>query len=307
MDFSIPSLLTNGFSWQAALSAAAASKLSYSEATIVRNIARSEFGFETCEFIDINETQGFVASHANVVLVAFRGTESLGDWLGNLRLTGTTRGYGVVHSGFLGGYLVAQSAIIAALGRANVAGKRLIVTGHSLGGALAAVFAAEEFANVKVHAIYTFGQPRTGRTDFQSFFAANYPQQYFRFVNDDDIVPQVPPGYVHVGQLFHFDTGGDVQDALESLAPQVEPPPLTEAEFYEMQRQIKEVQLGVAVAGPPVEAIASAAAQDPAGPAVQIAAEETVEASVEGLFPSVSDHSMDRYLAAIRAQVIANP
>jgi subtilisin family serine protease len=285
MEFSLASLFADGFTWQTALSLATASKLSYEGETVVTNIVRNSWGFDRCEFIDVNETQGFVASNDDVVLVAFRGTESLGDWIGNLRLRSTSRpNYGEVHSGFLGAYLVAQGEVMSALARAGASTKRVVVTGHSLGGALSAVFAGEEFSRVKVHGIYTFGQPRSGANGFQAFFSATYPNRYFRFVNDDDIVPQIPPGYVHVGKLIHFDRFGNLQQAdSEAEAAQMEPPPLTEAEFFDLQRQIKEVQLGVSVADVSSDAT-----------------ESVVDASVEGLFPSVSDHKMDRYIAAIR-------
>ena len=141
--FTLSSLAAEGFTWKAALSLAMASKLAYENEVIVGNVVRNSWGFAECTFIDVNETQGFIAHTPDVVLVAFRGTESLGDWLGNLRLLSTQRPYGAVHSGFLGAYLVAQGEIASALSQAGAGSKRVFVTGHSLGGALGAVFAAE--------------------------------------------------------------------------------------------------------------------------------------------------------------------
>jgi endonuclease G len=282
MMFDLESLTGAGFSWQRALSLAVASKLAYESESIVDNVVKNSWGFSACRFIDVNETQGFIAHTDHVVLVSFRGTESLGDWLGNLRLNGTDRPYGVVHSGFLGAYLVAQGHISAALGSAGAQGKRLWVTGHSLGGALAAVFAAEELNRFNLSGIYTYGQPRTGRGDFAQLFATNYADSFFRFVNDDDMVPRIPPGYAHVGNLIHFDSDGNVRRAAtEAEATDVEAPELSEPEFFELQRQIKRVQQSVVQAG---------GASD----------SELVDASVEGLFPSISDHAMERYIAAIR-------
>lgn len=273
--FSLSSLSAPGFTWQKALSLAMASNLSYENESLVKNIAKNSWGFDDCIFFDVNETQGFVAHNAEVVMVAFRGTESLGDWLGNLRLLATPRPYGKVHSGFLGGYLAVKDNIHGAFSTANAANKRVLVTGHSLGGALASIMAAE--SPVTIESIYTFGQPRTGNEDFKQVLAE---KSYFRFVNDDDIVPRVPPGYVHAGRLIHFDSQGNLhRPANEAEESAIEPPPLSAEEFFELQRQIKEVQLGVAVAGAPSEAF---------------------DASVEGLFPSVSDHALERYIAAIR-------
>jgi hypothetical protein len=240
--FTRDSLEHDGFSWQAALSLASASKLSYERESLVTSVVKTSWGLEDCQFIDISDTQAFIAHSVDVVLLAFRGTESLGDWLGNMRLLSTTRPYGVVHSGFLAAYLIAQGQITSALRVAGASHKRLVLTGHSLGGALAAIFAAEERSRFNIRSIYTYGQPRTGKGDFVSLFADEFANRYFRFVNDDDIVPRVPPGYSHIGRLIHFDAQGKVQQpASEAAAAQIEPPALSEPEFLELQRHATKV------------------------------------------------------------------
>ncbi len=97
-----------------------------------------------------------------------------------------------------------------ALGR-----KRFIVTGHSLGGALA-VMGAKILtgAGFEVAAVYTFGQPRV----WNAKGAANYNEKLgdrtFRFVNEGDPVPMVPgrlSGNVHAGvECFLPSYGGIV-------------------------------------------------------------------------------------------------
>jgi subtilisin family serine protease/pimeloyl-ACP methyl ester carboxylesterase len=276
--------ISDGFSWKRALTLVTASKLAYENGDVVVNAVTKSWGFSECRTIDVNETQAFVASSSDVVILSFRGTESLGDWLGNLRLLSSSRRYGKVHSGFLAGYLLARAEIAAALQQAGAADKPLFITGHSLGGALAAIFAAEDWETFNVSGIYTFGQPRTGKAGFRSFIDSKYPYRYFRFVNDDDVVPRVPPGYEHVGELIHFDAFGDVRQTSNALeAAVIEPPPLSEPEFYELQREIKQVQIGVAASGESIEA---------------------VDVSVEGLFPSVSDHSIEQYVAAVRRNAV---
>ena len=110
---------------------------------------------------------------------------------------------------------------------------------------------------------------------------AQFGDRFFRFVNDDDIVPQVPPGYEHVGNLIHFDAHGNVERAnSDAESGAIEPPALTEEEFRQLQEEIKHVQVALAQRGGGQEAV--------------------LDASVEGLFPSLSDHSLDRYLAIIR-------
>lgn len=50
--------------------------------------------------------------------------------------------------------------------------------------------------------LYTFGQPRTGDREFARKPDADFEQQTFRYVNNNDIVTRVPfraMNYSHVG------------------------------------------------------------------------------------------------------------
>ncbi|KAH7302343.1 hypothetical protein KP509_23G068400 [Ceratopteris richardii] len=81
---------------------------------------------------------------------------------------------------------------------------KLVITGHSLGGALAALFAGLIFCKKmkgknlvleRLAAIYTFGQPRVGDKVFARFMTSKMEEhnvQYFRVVFAYDIVPRVP-------------------------------------------------------------------------------------------------------------------
>ena len=293
--FHLSALSAQTFTWKAALSLALASKLAYeTEDSIKRTCLSREttgWGFSTCDFIDVDDTQCFVATTADLALVSFRGTESRGDWFRNVNVPGRTRDYGVAHRGFLGAFQAVESQLRSSL--AGIADRKLIVTGHSLGGALATVMAAEWQGFMPAAFVSTFGQPAVGRGAFRMFFLQNYSRKFFRFVNDSDIVARVPPGYEHVGRLLHFDARGNLQNGqtlpsnewasvesvqLESIDPG--PPMLTDAEYQALQSRIG--QEVVRVNRPLTESIS--------GP------------QPEGIFTSVSDHSLDTYIAKIAAR-----
>lgn len=149
------------------------------------------------------------AGHApgELIIVAFRGTASIRDWLTDLDARMVSPGGGVeVHKGFLAALTSVIDPIMARLGPARdelLAVPRIVLTGHSLGGALAMLCAKALFsAGFPIDAVYTFGQPRVGN----EMFAGNYDlvlgQRTWRFVNEADIVPRAPgllAGYRHAG------------------------------------------------------------------------------------------------------------
>lgn len=92
------------------------------------------------------------------------------------------------------------------------------VTGHSLGAALATLFVMENKEKNKfdIGTICTFASPRVGNTEFARIFNL-LPLSSWRIVNQQDIVPKVPPhvpvlfDYEHVETLFDFSSSGFVK------------------------------------------------------------------------------------------------
>lgn len=132
-----------------------------------------------------------------------------------------------VHSGFLSGYDSMKRPLIALLDQltypsddkgSHPGGKwRVIVTGHSLGGALATLCAFElssrrgpNRANQEI-SMYTFGAPRAGNAIFASQFNSLVPDSW-RITNNRDIVPSVPRllGYSHVRHSVRLASDGSV-------------------------------------------------------------------------------------------------
>jgi triacylglycerol lipase len=97
--------------------------------------------------------------------------------------------------------------------------KTLWITGHSLGGALAAlgggVFSMLPGGIIRpVGGVYTFGQPRIGLHNFCGAYDRLLATKTFRFINREDLVPRVPFrgwNYSDLGQMIHFDSSGQPQ------------------------------------------------------------------------------------------------
>ncbi len=158
--------------------------------------------------IDNKESDVYVVinSFAEGVLITFRGSDSKKDWKTNLTLIKKTIPYGnisspiKVHSGFLTAYKSVREDILQQIGKDI---KRVIVTGHSQGGALATLCAVDieyNFSNIQVE-LYGYGSPRVGNRAFAKSYNKRVPLS-FRIVTRGDMVTKVPPvimGYRHVG------------------------------------------------------------------------------------------------------------
>ena len=285
-QFSIDSLRDAEFNWKAALSTALACRLAYETRQQVEATARNLWGFTGCTFVSLVDTECFVATSPAVVLVAFRGTAGVADWIADLNFLSITRPYGTVHRGFCYAFQDVNARLRQIL--SLFTGLPVVVTGHSLGGALATIAAAEWSGQVPVARIFTFGQPAVGTDGFANFIDQNYARRFFRFVNHNDAVARVPPGYQHVGRLFHFDRVGNLQGQAESPAlGRAETPTMSHAEFDQLRSVL----------------LAKRAANRRAG--ITEALDADVEVATESIFgfPSIRDHSLDQYIPKIQRHV----
>ncbi|KAG0562443.1 hypothetical protein KC19_9G146700 [Ceratodon purpureus] len=95
---------------------------------------------------------------------------------------------------------------------------KIYVTGHSLGGALAALYTGMLYYNgeteivPKVAAVYTFGQPRVGDEKFAKYMTEKLTDsRYFRVVYCNDLVPRIPFddelfAFKHFGLCFYYNS-----------------------------------------------------------------------------------------------------
>lgn len=175
-------------------------------------------GMDTVRFFDKNTTQCFVASNREFAVVAFRGSEVwkrkgktgirvvAADFMTNADfwLTDWPRG-GKVHRGFKNALDEIWEELFAYLTELERDGRKIWMTGHSLGAALATL-AADRYGEVQ--GVYTFGSPRVGNLRFKE----SYLNRAYRLVNGSDIVTKIPPSgfYMHVGELRLIDLKGKI-------------------------------------------------------------------------------------------------
>lgn len=156
---------------------------------------------------------------SRTAFVSFRGTSDVAEWVADIDAIPDDyrpiSGFGQVHSGFQDVYQLVRANIAANLATAAAGCDQILVTGHSLGAALAVLAAPDIARNMPPNTIeprlITFAGPRVGASDFASTFNALIESCY-RVVNFLDIVPYLPPApYVHVGAEIDVDSGGAVQ------------------------------------------------------------------------------------------------
>jgi triacylglycerol lipase len=153
--------------------------------------------FTATAFGKKKELFGFILQSDKDIIIAFRGTDSKEDTLADLNASQCTFPWAAnkcaTHRGFTDIYNTLRQQVIAVLANCSP-DKRLIITGHSLGGALATLCALDIASNTHFGSptVYTFGAPRVG----DPIFAANYNRlmtNNYRVVINSDLVPLLPP------------------------------------------------------------------------------------------------------------------
>ncbi|CDY69544.1 BnaAnng30760D, partial [Brassica napus] len=234
-----------------------ASKLSYENTNFVSSVLHNHWkmdllGFYSCwngyqkqkstEVIVIKDT----STYPNLIVVSFRGTDPFDsdDWCTDFDLSWyEIKNVGKVHGGFMKAlglqkegwpkdvnfdqtqnettqyaYYTIMHHLKEILDQ-NPASK-FILTGHSLGGALAILFTAvlmmhdEEQMLDKLEGVYTFGQPRVGDEEFGKFMKNSlkkYEVMYERYVYCNDMVPRLPFDdktlmFKHFGACLYYDS-----------------------------------------------------------------------------------------------------
>ncbi|KPA73825.1 lipase precursor-like protein [Leptomonas pyrrhocoris] len=180
-------------------------------------------GFETYAVLNNDDfgTRGFVGvDHNNSqIVVAYRGSDDLANWLLDLLAVPVQYkpddcGSGCkVHAGFMLSYLSLSTdtsdAVLTLLGTYPNYG--IVVTGHSLGGAMATL-AAADLQDLLNHGnftpapqpvtLYTYGSPRVGNAAFAQWVTDLLSDgASYRITHSRDPIVRLPPiswGFAHV-------------------------------------------------------------------------------------------------------------
>ena len=155
---------------------------------------------------------GFIASADGVIVIAFRGTQTEGEWMEDFDALPVPNEYGegAVHQGFQLQYKALRDSMVKVL---KGSAEPLAITGHSLGAALATLCAADFNRIGWVRELYTWAGPRVGLDDFCTWMNPRV-EKHYRIVNKWDPVPHLPPfvnGYRHAGSYIGID-GGETSD-----------------------------------------------------------------------------------------------
>lgn len=163
-----------------------------------------------------------LAEDLNAIVIAFRGTQenSIQNWMEDLYFKQLDLHYpgvtgAMVHRGFYTAYhnTTLRSHVLQAVMsiQNEIDGVKMMVTGHSMGGAMAAFCALDLTVNFGIKDIQavTFGQPRIGNSIFATYYSALVPQTY-RITHDHDMVPHLPPYYSFLPQWTYHHFGREI-------------------------------------------------------------------------------------------------
>ena len=270
---------------RAALALAEASKIAYRGEGVAKRMLRTG-GWEPLAHLRKTGGQegeralcGFAARGQGEIVLAFRGADRLAEWLSQRSTEKRPIPEGAAHSGIAEELAALGASVDEIAGRAREEGVPVWLTGHGLGGAVALLAALRLDQEVR---LVTFGQPRILDTQAAAVTEGRLAGRYWRIVNRDDMVPRIPPGFHHAGELCHFDLTGMLHPGGADG-----PEPLSGEEFAQLGVQMMDI-FQRAFKDPQ-----DAKQGDPGLAAL-------FQASVEGLIGGVLSHRIDRYIEALR-------
>ena len=171
-----------------------------------------KYGFNNHRFIEKEGAQCYVIWNDTDAIIAFRGTEpkEMSDVKADLNAIQRQgmHNTGDVHSGFQGEIKKVWDDLNFTI--ADIQDRKIHITGHSLGGAMATICAKRlQEEGIHPHCLYTYGSPRVGDKRWVSSLNVDH----YRFQNNNDVVCKVPfwmMGYRHHGKNIYIGFDGTI-------------------------------------------------------------------------------------------------
>ena len=158
----------------------------------------------------------FYSTKLKTMLISFTGTFFFDQWESDLnflqvdpkRLNNYEKGI-KIHEGFYNIYLAIRDQLLDEVKKYSSEAEQLVITGHSLGGALSTITTFDLAKNKSKPVNYTFSSHRVVNIDFDNKYDS-FDLNTQRVFNTSDVVPDLPPPvlqdsiYEHVGTNIPF-------------------------------------------------------------------------------------------------------
>ena len=182
-----------------------------------------KFILDTVRIAGIKTIQGFdpeivLIDHEDLIIILFRGTDDVdhnrwAEWIGTDFNIAKQRSDSVlhdsrIHKGFWKSFQLIRGDILSVLNELDGKHKKIWLSGHSLGGAMAILSATYlQAMGYPVANVYTFASPTAiGDEKFASICNELLPGKIHRFEYSLDPVSILnAPGYVPVGERYWID------------------------------------------------------------------------------------------------------
>ena len=172
-----------------------------------------ELGFPTVEYFNADGyakqpvfSASGIKNGKSVLVIVFPGSNDPSDWLQNINVYSGGAETDGIHQGFAGAFADNRERVKEVAKKSSV--DQIWITGHSMGGALAVICAEylsnDEDLNSKLQGVFAFAQPMVARSDYVKVLTKRLGKRHVHFINDQDIVPRLGPGYVHTGMMIYL-------------------------------------------------------------------------------------------------------